>query len=70
VGDWELAESTAREMLDHDAAYAGSHLALALAAQHRGDREEAARAFAAAARYWRDADRDLPERKELGAGAP
>lgn len=70
VGDWELAESTAREMLDHDAAYAGSHLALALAAQHRGDREEAARAFAAAARYWRDADPDLPERKELGTGAP
>jgi tetratricopeptide (TPR) repeat protein len=69
VGDWELAESTAREMLDHDAAYGGSHLALALAAQHRGDREAAARAFAAASRYWRDADGDLPERKELAAGA-
>jgi hypothetical protein len=65
VGDWELADTTARQMLDHDAAYSGSHLALALVARHRGDSEEAARAFLAAGRYWRDADANLPERKEL-----
>ncbi|HET8648188.1 MAG TPA: hypothetical protein VFO85_22015, partial [Vicinamibacteria bacterium] len=65
VGDWELAEYTARQMLDHDAAYAGSHLALALVARKRGQAEEATRASAAAARYWRDADADLAERALL-----
>jgi tetratricopeptide (TPR) repeat protein len=61
VGDWELAEYTAAQMLDHDAAYGGSHLAMALVARHRGDAEGAARSLEAAARYWRDADGDLPE---------
>ncbi len=28
VGDWDLAEYTALQMIDHDAAYGGSHLAL------------------------------------------
>ena len=37
VGNWDLAEFTARQMLEHDAAYAGSHYALALVAQHRGN---------------------------------
>jgi tetratricopeptide (TPR) repeat protein len=61
VGDWELAEYTAGQMLEHDAAYGGSHLAMALVARHRGDAAGADRALAAAARYWRDADADLPE---------
>jgi tetratricopeptide (TPR) repeat protein len=61
VGDWELAEYTAAQMLDHDAAYGGSHLAMALVARHKGDATGAARSMAAAARYWRDADADLPE---------
>lgn len=65
VGDWELAEYTARQMIDHDAAYGGSHLALAMVARHRGDRAAALQAAAEAARYWRDADTDLPERAEL-----
>ena len=43
-GDWELAEYTARQMLEHDAAYAGSHLAQALVAAHQGDAAAAARA--------------------------
>jgi hypothetical protein len=30
VGDWELAEHTGRQKLEHDAAYRGSHYALAL----------------------------------------
>src|SRR4051812_14043063 len=29
AGDWELAEHSGREMIDHDASYAGSHLAMA-----------------------------------------
>jgi tetratricopeptide (TPR) repeat protein len=67
VGDWELAEYTAAQMIDHDSAYGGSQLAMALVAKHRGDAEGAARAFAAAARYWRDADGDLPELAEVSA---
>ncbi len=37
AGDWDLAEFTARQMLEHDPAYAGSHYALALVAEHKGD---------------------------------
>jgi hypothetical protein len=48
-------------MLDHDAAYGGSHLALALVAEQRGDAASAAAARTEAARYWRDADAALPE---------
>lgn len=61
IGDWELAEFMARQMIEHDAAYGGSHLGLALVAEHKGDRMTAANARAEAARYWRDADPDLPE---------
>jgi hypothetical protein len=61
AGDWELAEHTARQMLEHDPAYGGSHLAAALVARHRGDIAAADQSLAAAARYWRDADPDLPE---------
>lgn len=69
VGQWELAEFMARQMLEHDAAYGGSHLALALVAERNGDREAAARARAEAARFWRDADRDLPELAIAGGPA-
>ena len=61
AGDWELADYTARQMLDHDAAYGGSHLALALVLDHQGDARGADGEREAARRYWRDADRDLPE---------
>ena len=65
VGDWKLAEYTARQMLEHDAAYGGSHLALALVAQQRGDRELMGAEVTAARKYWRDADRNLRELAEL-----
>ena len=65
VGDWELAESTARQMLEHDPAYAGAHLAMALVSAHAGRTEQAERALAEARRYWQDADADLPERKQI-----
>ncbi|HEY3122017.1 MAG TPA: hypothetical protein VGL15_15435 [Vicinamibacteria bacterium] len=61
VGDWTLAEYTAQQMIDHDRAYAGAHLAMALVARQRGDAATAAREFGAAEGYWRDADADLPE---------
>jgi tetratricopeptide (TPR) repeat protein len=61
LGQWELAEHMARQMLDHDPAYGGSHLALAQVAEQRGEQAAAAGARAEAARYWRDADPELPE---------
>ena len=62
-GDWELARHTAKQMLEHDPAYAGSHYALALVAEHEGDAATAQREFAVAARHWRKADPDLVELK-------
>jgi tetratricopeptide (TPR) repeat protein len=64
VGDWDLAEHTARQMLEHDGAYGGSHLALALVARERGDLELARREAAEARKYWRDADKGLKEVKQ------
>ena len=61
AGDWALAAELAQELVDHDPAYAGSQLAVALVARQRGDGPAADRALAAAAEYWRDADPDLPE---------
>jgi hypothetical protein len=37
VGDWEFAGHVARQMFEHDPAYAGTHYALALVAEHAGD---------------------------------
>jgi tetratricopeptide (TPR) repeat protein len=65
AGDWTLAESTGRQLMEHDPSYAGSHLARALVALHGGRAAEAARSFAAAETYWRDADPDLPELREI-----
>lgn len=69
AGDWELAEYTARQMLDHDPSYGGSHLALALVLEHQGDASGAGRERAAARGYWRDADSDLAELQQLSATA-
>jgi len=65
AGDFELAEFIAKEMLEHDAAYGGSHATLALILRHKGDDAGVAREVEAMRRYWRDADSDLPELKEL-----
>ena len=61
VGDWELAEYTARQMFEHDPAYAGTHYALALVAEQKADKATAQKEFAEAEKYWRNADPDLPE---------
>ena len=66
AGDWELADFLAAQMLDHDAAYGGSHYAHALVLQHQGDDAGAKKEIAAAKRYWRDADGDLTELRALG----
>jgi hypothetical protein len=65
AGDWDLAAFVASQMLDHDAAYGGSHLALALVLAQKGDTAGAARESGTARSDWRDADPDLPELKQL-----
>jgi hypothetical protein len=52
-------------MLEHDPHYAGTHLALGLVARHKGDAATAASEFGLVRRYWKQADPDLPEWKQL-----
>jgi tetratricopeptide (TPR) repeat protein len=63
-GDGALASELAEQMRQHDAGYAGTHYALALAAEARGDRAAAARSYNQALQAWSDADPDLPESKQ------
>jgi tetratricopeptide (TPR) repeat protein len=65
VGDWQLAGQLAQQMLAHDPAYAGTHYALALVAEHDGDAKTARAEFARAQKYWSQADADLPELVEI-----
>ncbi|HET6463072.1 MAG TPA: hypothetical protein VFH33_04660, partial [Candidatus Krumholzibacteria bacterium] len=72
AGDWELADYLAAQMLDHDAAYGGSHYARAQVLLHQGDNAGATKEIATARRCWRNADPDLAELRALdtiGAGA-
>jgi tetratricopeptide (TPR) repeat protein len=64
AGAWNLAEYTAAQMIEHDAAYAGGHYALGLAAEHLMDPERSHKAFTEAAKLWDSADHDLPERRD------
>lgn len=59
--DWNLAEFTARQMIEHDPSYAGGYYALGLAAEHAGDTASARRQFQMAEKLWGGADPDLPE---------
>ncbi|MDO8680240.1 MAG: hypothetical protein Q7R30_17110 [Acidobacteriota bacterium] len=61
VGDWPFAARLAQLMLEHDAAYAGTHYALALVAEHDGNTATAKREFDLAVKAWAAADKDLPE---------
>jgi len=61
VGNWELAEWAGRQMVEHDPNYAGSHYALALVAEHRGDAQTARAERALVSKYWKNADPDLAE---------
>src|SRR5262249_54827315 len=74
AGDWDLAEYTARQMEQHDPYYAGTHYALAVAADHKRDRSVSATEFRLALKYWKDADQDLAElvdtRAKLAANYP
>ncbi len=59
IGDWELAESTAKKMIAHDPSYAGGHFAHALVAEHQGDALTAQREFAMGEKLWSKADPDV-----------
>jgi tetratricopeptide (TPR) repeat protein len=61
VGDWELSGQMGRQLIEHDPAYAGSHYALALVAEHNGDAATAKTAFAQVVKLWPKADANLPE---------
>ena len=65
VGDWELADRLAKQMLAHDPAYAGAHYAAALVAERNEDMAAARAAFMLAQKYWAKADPDLPELAEI-----
>jgi tetratricopeptide (TPR) repeat protein len=71
AGDWQLAQYTAEQMIQHDPYYAGGHFAIGLVAEHAGEADGSHEMFAAAAKYWNHADPDLPEllltRKKLAA---
>jgi tetratricopeptide (TPR) repeat protein len=61
AGDWDLAAWAATQMIEHDAHYAGAHLAQALVAEHNGDSKTAAAAFERVRQLWSGADPDLAE---------
>jgi tetratricopeptide (TPR) repeat protein len=56
VGDWQFAAWAAQQMVEHDPNYAGTHQALALVADHRGDAQTARAERALVAKYWKNAD--------------
>ena len=64
-GDWNLSESIARAMIQHDGTYAGGYFALGLAAEHAGHAAQAREQFAAAEKFWSKADKDLPELRRI-----
>jgi tetratricopeptide (TPR) repeat protein len=64
-GDWNLSESIARDMIQHDPTYAGGYFALGLAAEHAGHAAQAREQFAAAEKFWSKADKDLPELRRI-----
>ena len=59
--EWEIAKMVSQAMLAHDPAYAGSHFAVALVAEHDNDNEVADREFAAAAKLWNSSDPGFAE---------
>ena len=65
LGDWELAAYVTAQMLEHDAKYAGTHYALALLAEQRGDKAKELEEYALAEKLWGEADMDLPELRQI-----
>src|SRR4029077_20183201 len=64
-GGWGFAAWSAKQMLDHDPNYAGTHYALGLVARHNGNRAAARAEFERARALWAHADPGLPELLDL-----
>ena len=58
LGDWDLAESTATKMIQHDPSYGGGFYALGLVLNHKGD-AAARQQFAIATKLWSKADPEM-----------
>jgi O-succinylbenzoate synthase len=69
AGDWELAQYTAQQMIQHDPYYAGGHFAFALVAEHSGETQGSHEMFAQAEKLWAHADENLPELAVARKGA-
>jgi tetratricopeptide (TPR) repeat protein len=67
-GAWNLSESIAQELIQHDPSYGGGHFELGLCAEHAGQNAQARQHFAAAEKLWSKADQDLPELQRLRGG--
>ena len=62
---WDLAEFTANQMAEHDKYYGGTHYALGLVAEHRGDAAGAHAEFSKAEHAWSHADADFPPMADI-----
>lgn len=62
---WDLAEFTANQMAVHDKYYGGTHYALGLVAEHRGDAAGAHGEFSKAEHAWSHADADFPPMADI-----
>jgi tetratricopeptide (TPR) repeat protein len=58
LGDWDLAEATARKIIEHDPSYGGGYFALGRALDHKGD-AAARQQFAIASKLWSKADPEV-----------
>lgn len=71
AGDWDLAEYTAKQLVEHDSTFAGGYFALGQVAEHANDAALARQQFQMAQKLWSSADPDLPElvivREKLGS---
>ncbi|HKF25961.1 MAG TPA: hypothetical protein VKB24_08290, partial [Candidatus Acidoferrum sp.] len=66
AGDWQLAEYTANNMIEHNSRYAGGYYAMALVAGHSRDTAAEAKLLATARKLWARADPDLAELAAIG----
>jgi tetratricopeptide (TPR) repeat protein len=61
AGDWDLAETAAKQLLVFDPNYAGGHYIAAMVAEHKGDAAAVRSELMAAERLWAQADAELSE---------
>jgi tetratricopeptide (TPR) repeat protein len=71
AGDWDLADTAAKQLLVFDPSYAGGHYIAAIVAEHKGDSTMVRKELTAAERLWGQADPELSEiidvRKKLAS---